>query len=616
MKRGFVLVSIVFLILFLSVFVSAFSFGDFWNKITGRVIDNSTTCIDSDNGENYFVTGYRINQNPNYFRYNTTTWDYCIKDPVITNGYVISDVEKGVENCSGDSCYLIEYVCKSDYSNDHTGYHCPNGCKNGSCISNTNNIPEKNGTQISIQGSNENQTLDTDYLIHNGNSDEKLDILFIPFNISNDTFQNAMQDMLYSTGIDTSNDCGNFVSRGLFEVEPFKSNAQKFNVEFAKNELNFNFFNCIYGNQIQGLYSKPPLTCNWDKLRQNIEFEPDIIVIVGKDFTSQGGGHLILMGDPMSANVNSELGTYSNTFVHEFAHSFGGLTDEYSGGYTYNCNGEQCYYVYPPDPCVDSSDPNCFSNVEKNIKITPNEDTLGCPSWCKSYNRTLLLLASETCTEKTNMKDCLTNGCIWFKQKHPWFNANCIPDKLSQNVGIDCSSSCVFSGHYSHVGFSPRCEEGGMMDNMFGDFNKPSIEHLAAALECCFPKNDSDKCREFSERFKNLPSDVNPYFKPAYNFFSQCYNGEITKTTINASETNTEACSSGCLYNNKCLPYGYRVGSNSYCNIDDNLTSQVSTGNCSNNFECTSNICVNSECVSPGFLQQIINFFRNLFGIQ
>lgn len=88
-----------------------------------------------------------------------------------------------------------------------------------------------------------------------------------------------------------------------------------------------------------------------------------------------------------------------------------------------------------------------------------------------------------------------------------------------------------------------------------------------------------------------------------------------SNVSIPVNVNGTSICTSGCLYQNTCLPYGYRIGS-SYCNIDNTLTDQTSNGSCDNNFECTSNLCANSECIAPNFLQQIINFFRNLFGIQ
>jgi hypothetical protein len=185
-------------------------------------------------------------------------------------------------------------------------------------------------------------------------------------------------------------------------------------------------------------------------------------------------------------------------------------------------------------------------------------------------------------------------------------------------VGIDCNSSCVFSGHYSHVGFSPGCEDGGMMNNMFGNFNFPSSEHLSTALECCFPKSDSSKCREFSERFKSLPVDVNPYFKVAYDQFAQCYNGNKSETApIENNESNEkESFCNTCFLEDKCYPIGYRK-SGKYCSDTGQFVAQLeSEKSCDNNFECSSNVCVNSNCVSGSFIQRIIEWFKKFFGAE
>lgn len=85
--------------------------------------------------------------------------------------------------------------------------------------------------------------------------------------------------------------------------------------------------------------------------------------------------------------------------------------------------------------------------------------------------------------------------------------------------------------------------------------------------------------------------------------------GNITQM----SPSSSSSCS-GCEYNGKCIPFGYRVGNN-YCDITGNFTAQLTSGVCDNNFQCSSNLCVNSECVTPSFIQQIINFFKKLLGI-
>jgi len=99
---------------------------------------------------------------------------------------------------------------------------------------------------------------------------------------------------------------------------------------------------------------------------------------------------------------------------------------------------------------------------------------------------------------------------------------------------------------------------------------------------------------------------------PLYNYTNP---NESPITESITEEGNSLGCTSECSYDGRCLPYGYRIG-NQYCNIKGNLVEQNKDGICDNNFECVSNVCANSECISPSFLQQVINFFKNLFGIQ
>ena len=70
----------------------------------------------------------------------------------------------------------------------------------------------------------------------------------------------------------------------------------------------------------------------------------------------------------------------------------------------------------------------------------------------------------------------------------------------------------------------------------------------------------------------------------------------------------------GCNYNGNCVPISVRADSN-YCDIDKTIKSQLDSGKkCNNNYECSSNICASNECISPNFIQKIMNWFKRLFG--
>jgi len=367
----------------------------------------------------------------------------------------------------------------------------------------------------------------TEDMVNNGESYEKLDILFIPFNISEEFYSELRYQIIYSDGQVVQNMCGDTQARGLFRVEPFSSNQQKFNIKYSVKALDFDYFNCsFYGSD--PFSTKPIMTCDWDKLRENIPFETDIITILSKDFRTLADKNIIMFGDLASADPNTPV---NYGFVHEFGHAFGGLTDEYTYILSWSCNDSGCYYTYPPDRCVDSEDPNCFIETEKEISYIPNEDVVGCPKWCEDYDKDKLNELSQECAAFDNMQECITRPrhCIWFKQKHPWFNANCVPRSLVVDIGINCKSQCILDQHYQHLGFSPDCSEGGMMSNRVGDFNPISENHLSLALECCYPPGGSIECRDFSDKFKLVP-DVNPYFKFAYDKFANCFDNSSTTT--------------------------------------------------------------------------------------
>jgi hypothetical protein len=70
----------------------------------------------------------------------------------------------------------------------------------------------------------------------------------------------------------------------------------------------------------------------------------------------------------------------------------------------------------------------------------------------------------------------------------------------------------------------------------------------------------------------------------------------------------------GCLKETTCYPVGYRK-SGEYCSESKSFISQLKSDSaCDNSFECTSNVCVSGKCISEGFIQKIINWFKKIFG--
>jgi len=117
MKR--VLIAGFFAFLLLISLVSAFSFSNFWSKITGQATFGSlksiNICNDSDNGLNYDVKGKTSITNAEGKAIKSQT-DKCIVR-------------------HNNKANLIEYYCRKNIISSFY-YKCPFGCENGVCNSN------------------------------------------------------------------------------------------------------------------------------------------------------------------------------------------------------------------------------------------------------------------------------------------------------------------------------------------------------------------------------------------------------------------------------------------------------------------------------------------------
>ncbi len=73
-------------------------------------------------------------------------------------------------------------------------------------------------------------------------------------------------------------------------------------------------------------------------------------------------------------------------------------------------------------------------------------------------------------------------------------------------------------------------------------------------------------------------------------------------------------CKHGLCLQSECDIVGIR-DDGKYCTIDKEWDAQKNTDEpCENNFECSSNVCVNSKCVSGSLIDKILAWFKSLFG--
>ena len=80
-------------------------------------------------------------------------------------------------------------------------------------------------------------------------------------------------------------------------------------------------------------------------------------------------------------------------------------------------------------------------------------------------------------------------------------------------------------------------------------------------------------------------------------------------------EKQADSCNQGCLdANGNCVPVGLRTAG-MYCDISKELKPQLGGDvSCENHFECSTNLCVDGKCTTPGLIKKLTAFFQNLFG--
>ncbi len=107
---------------------------------------------------------------------------------------------------------------------------------------------------------------------------------------------------------------------------------------------------------------------------------------------------------------------------------------------------------------------------------------------------------------------------------------------------------------------------------------------------------------------------VNSRSNGAFEKF-ECFNGCVEEdgkgVCLRARKTNEEdlkvgKCSNSCYSLGICLPIGTRTKDGLFCDVNMELNWQLlSNSNCINNFECKSNLCVASKCIS----EEVFNKF-------
>ncbi len=192
------------------------------------------------------------------------------------------------------------------------------------------------------------------------------------------------------------------------------------------------------------------------------------------------------------------------------------------------------------------------------------------------------------------------------------------PDKSCLIKSEECSGKdkVIFEECKVYIKNNGRCEETKIGNSKI--IKNECLKELPKISICQGCKLNEETCVPFGIRIEK--DNVDFYCNIDKEMLKQKENKAECQNSYECTSNNCKEdfCSpicQGCLNeDNICIPFGLRTETK-FCDTDYSLKNQKSESiSCNNNYECSTNICVNSKCISPSFIQKIINWFIKLFG--
>ncbi|MBI5803148.1 hypothetical protein HY448_00480 [Candidatus Pacearchaeota archaeon] len=234
----------------------------------------------------------------------------------------------------------------------------------------------------------------------------------------------------------------------------------------------------------------------------------------------------------------------------------------------------------------------------------------------KTEQRCYVAGGEESCS---GVESCTTKISGSYGEKITW-KSTCggygysLNDGRSDSIKFECISGEVNKTDLSGKGFRYaywECQDGEKSKNQDDTSCKTSETWQQYTLEFC--KNRCDK--------SSGKCGVN-----SFSVNNECYLDEDSSIKIPDNETfiplpspifpdkEITICKDSCPLDGKCYPFSYRKDGE-YCSDKSTFEPQFKEDSfCENNFECSSNFCVSGKCVSPGLIEKILEWFKNIFG--
>lgn len=236
-----------------------------------------------------------------------------------------------------------------------------------------------------------------------------------------------------------------------------------------------------------------------------------------------------------------------------------------------------------------------FSNVDENGELTLKNGIkvkiAGAP--CSVYQINLIL--------KKEGDMSITKEGTFFVMKDTLINLNNVQAtirEISWALSGDTEPKVEINGNNAQV---CSLKEGEECKLFYGAVTHPISKNLIIKADSIYTN-------------ENVPEDSGAYvtITKINELLEQL---EPTEDTGAVEIPNEEdyACN-GCKFDKKCYPFGYRKAGD-YCSDEYSFVKQLEADqSCENNFQCSTNLCIDNQCISSGIWQKFLNWFKRLFG--
>jgi hypothetical protein len=368
-----------------------------------------------------------------------------------------------------------------------------------------------------------------------------------------------------------------FIVRDIDEVIPCNLQIQftlayegnsEINSRYSLGDLNPNYENGIWNDNNGYIPANKPLIVTVDNSQQAVN-EQTLLV------KYDGGKEKKVFLPPL-------LGGAQNNWVSFFV--------DINGSSYYACewDGKRCSSFLSSIEgltqehlarTADNSDKSCEDKCIKNSDCDDNDISTadlcsGKPKRCSNKKINRCLSGDDYCPL----------GCK-FEQDN-----DCIKEDLDKcKFDSDCNDNNISTEDTCH-GSPKQCSNIRIVECISGDGYCPINCKYDIDKDCQIP----DECNSNADCEDKNPCTTDR----CIGVPKKCYN---------------DLSPNGCVLNNSCVPISTRT-EKKFCDIDNTFKDQkLKEVSCNNNYECASNICINSKCIEPNFIQKILNWLKKLF---